>query len=269
MKTLKTNLLYLLLIFVILVPLGINLLIGLPQSWLPFPIVGSTENWLSFWASYLSAAATFIMVIYTSWTLKQNNEQLQEIKRQWKEEHRARLLFSIACKQGLYVLKISNVGTEPAYNIKLKFSDSFINALLANATKEVYKKLNEKTFSIEGKSSKYFYISPQYGDASVTFYRTNENFSSNEINKWIDSFRHVAININGTYCDEYEVNETLKLDDYLIMSLVVNDELTNNIEDIRKGVVVKNTQYYPIQKSLDIIAKKLSHGLTCKISKND
>ena len=39
------------------------------------------------------------------------------------------------------------------------------------------------------------------------------------------------------------------------MNLVVNDELTNNIEDIRKGTVVNNDQFYPIQKSLDIIAK--------------
>lgn len=269
MKSSKMHLLYLLVLFVLLIPFGIDILIGLPKNWLPFPIVGSTENWLSFWASYLSAAATFIMVIYTSWTLKQNNEQLKEIKRQWKEEHRARLLFSIDCKQGLYVLKISNVGPEPAYNIKLKFSDSFINALMANAIKEVYKKLHEKAFSIEGKSSKYFYISPQYGNASVTFYRTNENFSSDEINKWINGFRHVVINIKGSYCDEYEIKETLKLDEYLIMSLVVNDELTNSIEDIRMGVVVKNTQHYPIQKSLDIIAKELSQGITCRITKND
>ena len=43
----------------------------------------------------------------------------------------------------------------------------------------------------------------------------------------------------------------------LIMSLVINDDLTNNIEDIEKRMVVKNTQFYPIQKSLDMIAKKL------------
>lgn len=268
MKMTKAGLWSLIVILVFMVPLGINVLVGLPQDWLPFPVVGNGESWMSFWASYLCAAATFIMVIYTSWTLKQNSEQLEEIKRQWKEEHRARLVFSIAFEQGLYVLKIANVGMEPAYNIKLKFSDVFIDSLLADATKEIYRRLNEKSFFIEGKGAKYFYISPQYGDASVTFCRTNESFSSEDKNKWIDKFRDVAIEIRGIYCDEYEVDETLKLDDFLIMSLVINDELTNNIEDIRKGVVVKNTYYYPIQKSLDMIAKKLSHGITCKIDNN-
>lgn len=269
MKMTKARLWGLIMTLVLLVPLGINLLIGLPQDCLPFPVVGNGDSWLSFWASYLCAAATLIMVIYTSGALKQNREQLEEMKRQWKEEHRARLVFSIAFEQGLYVLKIANAGMEPAYNIKLKFSDVFIDSLLANATKEIYRRLNEKSFFIEGKGIKYFYLSPQYGDASVTFCRTNESFSSEEKNKWIDEFRNVAIEIRGSYCDEYEVNETLKLDDFLIMSLVINDDLTNNIEDIRKGMVVKNTQFYPIQKSLDMIAKKLSQGLTCKIDNND
>ena len=269
MKMTKEGLICLLIVFVIFVPFGIDIFVGLPKSWLPFPVVGNEESWLSFWASYLCAAATFIMVIYTSWTLKQNNEQLVEMKRQWREDHRARLIFSIAFEQGLFVLKISNVGTELAYNIKLRFSNVFIDSLLANATKEIYRRLNEKAFSIEGKTAKYFYISPQYGNASVSFNRTNENFSAEEINKWIDGFRNVPIVIKGTYCDEYEVDEALKLDDFLIMSLVINDELTNNIEDIRRGLVVKNTQFYPIQRSLDIIAKKLSQGLNCIISNDD
>lgn len=269
MKMTNAELWCLIIILVFLVPLGINIFVAFPVDWLPFPVVGNGESWLSFWASYLCAAATFIMVIYTSRTLKQNSDQLVEMKRQWREDHRARLIFSIAFEQGLFVLKISNVGIEPAYNIKLRFSDVFIDSLLANATKEIYRRLNEKGFSIEGKTEKYFYISPQYGNASVFFNRTNENFSAEEINKWIDDFRNVPIVIKGTYCDEYEVDETLKLDDFLIMSLVINDELTNNIEDIRKGLVVKNTQFYPIQKSLDMIAKKLSHGVTCKIDNNN
>ena len=171
---------------VLLVPLGINLLIGLPQDCLP------PGGEVAF-RPVVAAAATLIMVIYTSGALKQNREQLEEMKRQWQEEHRARLVFSIAFEQGLYVLKIANVGMEPAYNIKLKFSDVFIDSLLANATKEIYRRLNEKSFFIEGKGIKYFYISPQYGDASVTFCRTNESFSS-EVgkNKWIDEFRNIC-----------------------------------------------------------------------------
>lgn len=255
---------FLLIILLLIIPLGINLMVGLPKEWIPFRIVGNDISWLGFWASYLSAAATFIIVIFTWLTLKQNSQQLEELKRQWNEDHRARLSFSIVSKQGLFMLKIANIGREAAYNIRLTFSDQFIESLLANSTKEIYKKLNGKSFSIEPNTNKYFYLSPIYGKTSVKFNRTNEEFSAEEINKWLDEFRYIPIEINGTYCDNYRVSETLKLDDYLIMNLVVNDELTNNIADISKGTVVKNNQYYPIQKSLDIIAKSLSRERKCK-----
>ncbi len=233
----------LLIILFCIIPLGINLLISLPKNILPFHVVGNDISWLSFWAAYLSAAATFIMVIFTWLTIKQNGEQLDELKRQWKEEHRARLSFSIVSKQGIFMLKIANVGKETAYNIRLTFSDQFIESLLSNSTKEIYRKLNGKSFIIEPYTDKYYYLAPIYGISSVKFHRTNEVFSAEEINKWLDVFRYIPIKINGTYCDIYHISETLKLDNYLLMNLVVNDELTNNIEDIRKGTVVKNEQF--------------------------
>ena len=260
----KHSRLFLLLITLFcIIPLGINLLIGLPKNSLPFHVVGNDISWLSFWAAYLSAAATFIMVIFTWLTLKQNGEQLEELKRQWNEKYRARLSFSIVSKQGLFMLKIANVGKETAYNIRLTFSDDFIESLLANSTKEIYRKLNRKSFIIEPNTDKFFYLSPIYGNSSVKFNRTNEEFSAEDINKWLDVFRYIPIEINGTYCENYRISEALILDDYLIMSLVVNDELTNSIEDIKKGTVVKNDQFYPIQKSLDIIAKYMSKEQNC------
>lgn len=256
------RLFFLLIILFCIIPLGINLLISLPKNILPFHVVGNDISWLSFWASYLSAAATFIMVIFTWLTLKQNGQQLEELKRQWKEDHRARLFFSIVSRQGIFMLKIANVGQETAYSIRLTFSDQFIEALLANSTKEIYRKLNGKSFIIEPNTNKYFYLSPIYGNSSVIFHRTNEEFSAEEINKWLDVFRYIPIEINGTYCEKYSISEVLILDDFLIMNLVVNDELTNSITDIRKGTVVKNDQFYPIQKSLDIIAKNMSKEQT-------
>lgn len=252
------RLFFLLITLFCIIPLGINLLVGLPQNILPFHVVGNDISWLDFWASYMSAAATFLMVIFTWLTLKQNGEQLVELKRQWNEDHRARLSFSIVSKQGIFMLKIANVGKEIAYNIRLTFSDLFIESLLSNSTKEIYRKLSEKSFIIEPNIDKYFYLAPVYGKSSVKFHRTNEEYSAEEIKKWLDMFRYIPIDINGTYCENYRISETLVLDEFLIMSLVVNDELTSSIEDIKKGTVIKNDQYYPIQKSLDIIAKNMS-----------
>ena len=39
---------------------------------------------------------------------------------------------------------------------------------------------------------------------------------------------------------------------------MVKDELTLAVERIKKGMIVQNDQYYPIQKSLDIIAKSMN-----------
>lgn len=258
------RLFFLLIILFCIIPLGINLLISLPKNILPFHVVGNDISWLSFWAAYLSAAATFMMVIFTWLTIKQNGEQLDVLKRQWKEEHRARLSFSIVSKQGIFMLKIANVGKETAYNIRLTFSDQFIESLLANSTKEIYRRLNEKSFSIEPNTNKFFYLSPIYGDSSVIFPRTNEQYLAEEINKWLDGFRFIPIEVNGTYCNNYHISETLILDDYLLLNLVVNDELTNHIAEIKKGTVVKNDQFYPIQKSLDLIAKTLNRNHKCE-----
>lgn len=41
-------------------------------------------------------------------------------------------------------------------------------------------------------------------------------------------------------------------------SLKIKDELVASIEGIQKGLVLNNQQYMPIQKSLDVIAKKIT-----------
>lgn len=41
-------------------------------------------------------------------------------------------------------------------------------------------------------------------------------------------------------------------------SMKNKDELVASIEGIQKGLVLNNKQYMPIQKSLDVIAKKIT-----------
>ena len=63
----KNVLIGLFIVLVVLVPFGLNILLSvdLSEKW-GFPIVGSSLDWLYFWASYLGAAASFIMIVYTS-----------------------------------------------------------------------------------------------------------------------------------------------------------------------------------------------------------
>lgn len=41
-------------------------------------------------------------------------------------------------------------------------------------------------------------------------------------------------------------------------SMKIKDELVASMEDIKKGLVLNNKRYMPIQKSLDVIAKKIT-----------
>ena len=63
---------------ILAIPIILNFVIQLPAI---FPVVGEPVNWLMFWATYLGAATSFLMIVYTALTLKQNKEQLDELKR--------------------------------------------------------------------------------------------------------------------------------------------------------------------------------------------
>lgn len=57
-------------------------------------VAGKPETWIAFWPSYLSAIASFGMIaltaialLFNNETLKNNKAQLDELKRQWDEDH--------------------------------------------------------------------------------------------------------------------------------------------------------------------------------------
>jgi hypothetical protein len=63
----------------LIIPIILNFVLQIPSH---FPIIGDSQTWLSFWASYIGAIASFAMIAVTFLTLKQNQAQLNEIKRQ-------------------------------------------------------------------------------------------------------------------------------------------------------------------------------------------
>ena len=211
----------------------------------------NTIDWVA-----ISSLLTFAMVIITVCTLWQNNKQLKEIKRQWSEQNRARLNISIVAKNNIFALKISNVGKSTAYGIDIKISQNFIDCLYSDYVKNTFEKLNNKKYILEAGNDKYIYISPVYGQSSHTI-NNSENYSGEEINKWLDSNKNTPISITGVYCDLYKIDETFCIDDFIINSIIVNDALTVAIQNIKEGTVVQNNNYMPIQKSLDMIAKNI------------
>ncbi len=181
-------------------------------------------NWIA-----ISAVASFVMVVVTWCSLRQ-------MKRQWEEERRPNLSFVVMISGLSYFLKISNTGKRNAFNIKIKFNQEFLNSVLDEGRKKRLKTAEKKSFFIEAGQSKYLYICECEDEERI----------------------HREIIITGKYCDKYRIDEYFNIEDFL-PSMIVKDVLTTDIGHIREGLVVRNDHYYPIQKSLDIIAKHLEN----------
>lgn len=136
LKYLGTIIFVVLILFLLFFPFILNKLILSPQL---FPYVGEGKDWLMFWATYISAIASFAMVFITWWTLRQNKNQLNEIKRQWEEENRPRLeiyFINDELKTKGLRIEVVNLGKSPAYDVKL-FVDSVVISKAPNhATKD-------------------------------------------------------------------------------------------------------------------------------------
>lgn len=55
----------------------------------------------------ISAIASFVMILVTWLTLRQNKKQVNELNRQWKEQNRPKLSYSVIPSQKWYCFKIS------------------------------------------------------------------------------------------------------------------------------------------------------------------
>ena len=75
--------LVLIVVFIVLFPLILNFILQFPPS---FDVVGDSVVWLEFWPTYLSAAASFIMIFLTYKMLRQNQMQMNEMKAQRLED---------------------------------------------------------------------------------------------------------------------------------------------------------------------------------------
>lgn len=242
------------LIIIAILPAFINFAMLQPSF---FPYVGEVKDWLGFWGDYLSAAVAAIMIIYTAYSLRLNERTLNEMKREWEEDRKARLVISITSNDWIFMIRVKNIGKLPAYNIRMGFNKDFVNSLFAEKIRLTYTNLMNKRFSLYAGESKYFYLSPIYNRHMDAYKIGNETFHAGEINKWLDSFRHKLIIIEAHYNDKEFTHYETTLDDYLLSNLVVKDDITQQLTALVKGTVKNNNQYYPIQKSLDIIARHI------------
>lgn len=210
------------------------------------PIVGDAETWLSFWPVYLSSIASFGMIFFTYRSLQQNKTQIEELRLQREEDERARLVISVIVYQTSFMLKISNIGKRNVFNAIINFNEDFISELVEKRFQEGFRQLS-KPFFVEVGTSRYLYIG-----------------HCPEVNKaWKD--KNVVIKMNGSYNNIYTIEEDIDMNWFLDKTfMVVQGDLETTMSYMKKGLIVQNDQYMPVQKSLDMIAKsiqKVEHSL--------
>lgn len=222
-------------IILIVFPFLLNWLIQIPR---PVDIVGDGSTWLNFWPVYLSSIASFVMILLTYKMLKQSQCQMLEMQRQRNEDERARLVFSFVISEYAYYLKISNVGKNNAFGIKIRINSEFVSDI-----EEKYQSLFtdlEKPFFVEANKSIYIFMG-FCEDVNETFRNSNVDFSA-----------------TGTYNGKYEINENISLSQIINKHhFVVRNKTENSLYYMKKGLVVQNDNYMPVQKSLDVIAKNI------------
>lgn len=73
---------------------------------------------------------------------------------------------------------------------------------------------------------------------------------------WED--KNVVIKMKGSYNGSYTIDDELEMKQFLDKTfIVVQGDLETTIGHIKKGLVIQNNSYMPIQKSLDQIAKTI------------
>lgn len=205
------------------------------------PVVGDGTTWLPFWPVYLGAIASFGMIYFTYRSLQQNKRQIEEMQRQREEEERARIVFSVIVYQQAFMLKISNIGKRNVFNATIRFNEDFLDELVKEKYDKGYRQL-ASPFFIEAGTSRYLFI----------------GWCQDINDAWKN--KNVVIEMKGSYNGVYTIDEKIEMNMFLDKTfMVVLSDLDATMGYIKKGLIVQNDSYMPVQKSLHQIAQSISN----------
>lgn len=247
-------------IAIIITPIIINCGIRQPAS---FEFVGKDTDWLDFWVTYISAIASFAMVLITWRTLKQNDkllqqneDQLNELKRQWDEENRPRLEFYFVKNEILSkgeFIEILNIGKRVAYDIKIYLDESVI-ALASN--EEIKSSLNNIGNScsllLHYESFIICLCKSKIGDKMKPEYTIgHEVVEENEYNKFQKAISSMkSISITGKYNDKYKISTKI----YPNIKKNRYKEVSTTISEIRDAINMET--YNMTEKGITVRIKQ-------------
>lgn len=163
------------------IPIALNFIIQQPAL---FSVIGEPKDWLMFWATYLGAAASFVMIVYTGVTLKHNKAQLDELKRQWEEEHKPEISVYFFGHDQYFYIRIQNISKVIVSNISITITQDPQKEPILNydAWKQ---KIEGVHFSIEPNGHRdvevmsTFYPDHKYNDFIGLQFKFNNNYEYN------------------------------------------------------------------------------------------
>lgn len=203
-----------------------------------------TIDWVA-----IGAIASFVMVIVTFVTLRQNKKQIDELKRQWDEQNRPDITFKIIQSDYFICLQILNVGNAKAYDIFFEFNKEFIDLLKVEGTSLSMTDSAIETFPLDlvkGQAKSY-----------PLFIR---------IEGMPDSILKTMINIRGGYNGKYEISQKFKIEDFIFEEKDSINVLNDTVKSLTKEVASINTAINSINNNntLKDISRALDRGLNIR-----
>jgi len=86
----------------------------------------ATADFILFWANILTAAVSLSMVIVTAKSVELNENQLNELKRQWEEEHKPYLSCHLIVHRNIFRLCVTNSSNVVAKDVHVSI-DNFLD----------------------------------------------------------------------------------------------------------------------------------------------
>ena len=236
----KRNTKYLIIIVgLFLIPIALNFILQIPCN---FPVIGDSKTWLSFWGSFIGALASFAMIVITIHTLKQNKLQLDEMKRQWEEEHRPHLVCRVIVYKKAFFLQIYNPSKYDASNVRIAFGEDLISNL-DTRFKDMYVNTSQNPVYIPA------------GRAWNSMIGWCEEVNEN----WKD--KHFEITVDANYNEKYNLHALIPIKTFVNrINMLVRSPLEDSIEDLVLGLVKPHSvvSHKTVQVSLEEISKTLN-----------
>ena len=190
----------------------------------------------------INITPVFAMIGVAFLTLKQNQAQLNEIKRQWEEEHRPHLVCRIIVNKKAFILQISNPSQFDASNVIISFGDDLINNL-----DDKFRNMYTNT------SQNPVYISS--GKSWNCLIGWCEDINQ----KWKDKDFNIITEVS--YNDKYRLNSIIPIKTFVNrINILVQSPLEDAAQDLVAGLVKPHSvsPHKTVQVSLEEISKTLS-----------